>query len=122
MTEKALDAFLAQFSRETRENVLCLRSLILDVFPSASEQIDEKSKLIAYGFGGKGYKSLVFAIMPHMKHVNLMFSKGAKLPDPTGLLSGTGKHARHVRITSEAETLNPALRQLLQDAFQVGLM
>ncbi len=119
MSEKLLDTFLIQFSRETRENVLCLRSLILDVFPSASEQIDEKSKLIAYGFDGKGNKSIVFAIMPHVKHVNLMFSKGVQLLDPTGLLSGTGKHARHVRITSEAETQNPALRQLLLDALKI---
>ena len=119
VTGKALDEFLSQFSRETRENVLCIRSLILDVFPAASEQIDTKSKLIAYGFGGKGNESPVFAIMPHMKHVNLMFSKGAQLPDPTGLLTGTGKHVRHVRITSEAETQNPELRQLLLDALKM---
>jgi hypothetical protein len=54
-----------------------------------------------------------------MKHVNLMFSRGSQFPDPTGLLSGTGKHARHVRITSETETQNLALRQLLLDALKI---
>ncbi len=117
----SLDEFLAHYSRETRENVLCLRQLILDVFHSATEQIDEKSGLIAYGFrGSKGYKGLVFAIMPYRKHVNLMFSKGKQIPDPARLLSGMGKQVRHVRITSEAETQNPALRQLLQEALKLN--
>jgi hypothetical protein len=48
-----------------------------------------------------------------------MFSKGTQIPDPARLLSGTGKQARHVRITSEAETQNPALWQLLQEALKI---
>ncbi len=114
-----LDKFLAQYSRETRENVLCLRNLVLEVFPNSVEQIDPKSGLIAYSYNRKGCKGIVLAIMPHMKHVNLMFSKGIQLPDPTGLLSGTGKQAKHVRITSESEVQNHALRRLLQEALKL---
>ncbi len=114
-----LDIFLAQYSREAREISLCLRKLVLEVFPEALEQIDPKSGIIAYGFN-KTYKGVVCAIAPHMKHVNLMFSRGATLPDPAKLLVGTGKQARHVKITSEAETENPALRQLLQEAIKLG--
>ena len=115
-----LDAFLALFSRETRENVLCLRTLILEVFPQAVEEIDPKSRIVAYGFTQKSYKGWVCAIQPHMKHVNLIFSEGTQIPDPTGLLTGTGKQARHVKIRSEAETQNPALRQLLEEALKLG--
>jgi hypothetical protein len=114
-----LDAFLALYSRETRENVLCLRKLLLEVFPQAVELIDPKSGIIAYSFKTKGNSGLVFAIATHMKHVNLMFSKGAQLADPTKLLAGTGKQARHVKIKSEAETQNLALRQLLEDALKL---
>ncbi len=114
-----LDIFLAQYSREAREISLCLRKLVLEVFPEALEQIDPKSGIIAYGVN-KTYKGVVCAIAPHMKHVNLMFSRGTTLPDPAKLLVGTGKQARHVKITSEAETENPALRQLLQEAIKLG--
>src|SRR5215471_13075016 len=31
-------------------------------------------------------------------HVNVGFFKGAYLPDPAGLLEGTGKHMRHVKL------------------------
>ncbi len=114
-----LNAFLAAYSREAREIALCLRQLVLDVFPNALEQIDPKSGIIAYGFD-KTFKSQVCAIAPHMKHVNLMFSKGAQLPNPYKLLSGTGEQARHVKIRSEAETENPALRVLLREALKLS--
>ena len=116
---EALNAFLAAYSREAREIALCLRTLVLDVFSNAFEQIDPRSGIIAYGFN-KTSEYQVCAIAPHMKHVNLLFINGAQLPDPSKLLSGTGKCARHVRITSEAETENPALRVLLREAFKVG--
>ncbi len=114
-----LDAFLSMYSREAREMALCIRALILEGFPNAAEQIDPKSGIIAYRLSGKSYKSLVFAIAPHMKHVNLMFSKGTQIPDPTNLLVGTGKQARHVKIRSEEQTQNPALRKLLQESLKL---
>ncbi len=114
-----LDAFLAMYSREAREMALCIRTLVLEVFPNAVEQIDPKSSIIAYSYYRKSYKGLVFAIAPHMKHVNLMFSKGTQVPDPTNLLVGTGKQARHVKIKSEEQTQNPALRNLLQEALKL---
>jgi hypothetical protein len=113
-----LDAFLALYSRETRENVLCLRNLLLEVFPEAVEQIDSKTGIITYSTQ-KASQNFVFAIVPHMKHVNLLFSKGAELPDPNKLLTGTGKQARHLKIKSEAETQNPALKLLLQEALKL---
>ncbi len=116
---KPLDTFLASYSREAREIALCLRKFVLEVFPDAVEQIDPKSGIIAYGFD-KTYKGLVCAIAPHMKHVNLMFSRGAVLPDPAKMLVGTGKQARHVKIKSEAETQNPALRLLLEEAVKLS--
>jgi hypothetical protein len=115
-----IDAFLASYSREAREITLCLRKLVLDVFPDAVEQIDSKSGITAYGFDEKSYNGLVCAFAPHMKHVNLMFSKGAEIPDPSKLLNGTGKLARHIKIKSEAETENPALRLLLQEALKLN--
>lgn len=114
-----LNVFLSAYTREAREIALCLRTLVLDVFPDSIEQIDPKSGIIAYGYD-RTYKGLVCAIAPHSKHVNFMFSKGTQLPDPSKLLDGTGKHARHVKIRSEAETQNPALRALLEEAIQLN--
>lgn len=112
MTDQ-LDRFLAAYSRESRENMLCLRKLLLDEFPNADESIDPKTGMITYYRPTEG-KTWVFAITLHMKHINLIFSKGVQLLDPAKLLAGTGKEARHIKIKSEAQTQNPALRQLLR--------
>jgi hypothetical protein len=115
-----IDAFLATYSREAREIALCLRKLILDVFPTGVEHIDSKSAMMTYGFDEKTYKGVVCAIAPHMKHVNLIFIKGNQIPDPSRLLNGTGRLVRHIKIRSEAETENPALRLLLEEALELN--
>jgi hypothetical protein len=114
-----LDAFLAGYSRESRENTLCLRKLVLDLFPNADEQINVKTGLITYSLPQKSSKDWILAIALHMKHINLIFSRGAQLQDPSKLLSGTGLQTRHVKIKSEAETENPALRQILQESLKL---
>ena len=111
---KELDAFLAQFSRESRENTLALRKLLFEVFPNAQEYIRPKTGMITYSRLGKS--DWLFALSLHMKHVNLIFGNGAQLADPSGVLSGTGKEARRVKIKSEAETQNSALHKLLEEA------
>ena len=111
--------FLSSYSREAREIALSLRTLVLDVFPGAMEQVDSKSKIIAY-YLEKSNKSLVCAISPHFKYVNLIFANGTQISDPTNLLFGTGKCVRHVKITSESETINPELRKLLMQAWKLS--
>jgi hypothetical protein len=117
---KQLNAFLASYSREAREIALCLRKLVLEVFPNADEQIDSKTGMIVYSFGRKSCKSWVCAIALHMKWVNLLFSKGSQIPDPSRLLSGTGEQTRHVKIRSDVETEKPALCTLLKEALKLN--
>jgi len=114
-----LDTFLASYSREAREIALCLRILVMNVFPYVTERIDPRAGIISYR-RRKASKDWVFAIAPHMKNVNLLFSKGAHIPDPSKLLVGSGEQTRHVKIKSEAETQNSALRLLLEKALNLG--
>jgi predicted DNA-binding protein (MmcQ/YjbR family) len=51
------------------------------------------------------------------KHVSLGFSDGPRLPDPEGLLEGTGKHSRQLKLKSPADLQRPAVRALLQAAW-----
>jgi hypothetical protein len=45
-----------------------------------------------------------------------MSARGAELPDPAGLLAGTGKRARHVKLRQMEDVEDPALRDLLDAA------
>lgn len=50
-------------------------------------------------------------------HVNIGFFHGAELPDPAGLLEGTGKQGRHVKLTAAATVDASALRALIAAAY-----
>ena len=89
--------------------------LARSVFPDAVTTVDDDN----IGLGqGTGYKGLVFVIAPHRAHVTLGVSGGASMPDPAGLLEGTGKVHRHVKIRSTADLDRPELRALMQAAVE----
>jgi hypothetical protein len=52
-----------------------------------------------------------------ISHVNVGFFHGASLPDPDGLLQGTAKLMRHVKLRPETATNAAALRRLIDVAY-----
>ncbi|MBV8866026.1 MAG: DUF1801 domain-containing protein [Acidobacteriaceae bacterium] len=50
-------------------------------------------------------------------HVNVGFFQGAALPDPHGLLQGTGKFMRHVKLRPGATINRAALNRLINAAY-----
>ena len=54
----------------------------------------------------------------HFGHVNLGFYRGAELPDPAGLLRGTGKRMRHVKLPAGEEVDETALEALIAAAYE----
>lgn len=52
-----------------------------------------------------------------MVHVNVGFFRGAELTDPDGLLEGTGKFMRHVKLKPGSDFDTAALDTLRQGAY-----
>lgn len=50
-------------------------------------------------------------------HVNVGFFFGATLPDPAGLLEGSGKRMRHVKLRPGSDTNEDAVRALIAAAY-----
>ena len=50
-------------------------------------------------------------------HVNVGFFRGAELPDPRGLLEGTGKLMRHVKVRPGDAVESTALLELIDAAY-----
>jgi hypothetical protein len=90
---------------------LCHR--ILTLFPDAVVTVDGND--IGFGFD-TGYRGLVFTVAPARQHVTLGISHGASLPDPAGLLEGTGKVHRHVKIRRPEDLQRPELHDLMATA------
>ena len=113
-----LATFLANYSPEVQSLAREARTLILEVMPNTIELIDPSANLIAYGLD-RGYKGLICGITLFKSYVNIMLAQGASLPDPLGLLKGTGKLARHIKVAQPADLTSPAVRTLLVTAYQL---
>lgn len=50
-------------------------------------------------------------------HVNVGFFQGASLPDPAGLLAGTGKRMRHAKLRPGMHGNDAALHALIEAAY-----
>lgn len=50
-------------------------------------------------------------------HVNVGFFRGAEIADPEGLLEGTGKFMRHVKLRPERDVDPTALTTLIKTAY-----
>jgi hypothetical protein len=106
--EADVDRLLADHTPGIQAIERALRAMIRAAFPDAIEQVDFPDRLIAFGRTMK-IRGLLFAIIAHQGHVNLQLADGATLPDPTGLIEGTGKRIRHVKIRSVEAASSPAV-------------
>jgi hypothetical protein len=118
MTDADLVTLLEPHTPTVRDVFGALRSLTREVMPDATEQVDLPDRLLAFGFGPPGgvrLRAFAAALIPHTAHVNVQLADGAQLPDPTGIVEGTGKRIRHVKCRSLDDVARPALRALLEE-------
>jgi len=70
-------------------------------------------KLARYAVDG----AFVVAIGTFPKHATLFFYRGSELDDSSGLLQGSGKNLRFIRLNAPADALRPAVKRLVRKAF-----
>lgn len=113
-THGTFEQALSGSSSQVKEVAGRLRAMIIDVYPEVVEVPWPKQRIIGYGVGPKKMSEHFCYIGVFKKHVNLGFYYGADLPDPRGLLEGTGKNLRHIKVKNGEEVDQPALRDILQ--------
>jgi len=84
--------------------------------PHIIEEIRLTDRAACYGIPESGETRLFCYIFPCTRWVHLGFYKGINLPDPEGLLQGTGRELRYVKVHSLEETLSSALEELIKAA------
>ena len=117
IANEKIDAFLSQYDEHVFTNALKLREVLLANLPGIIEQIDIPARMIAYCYGQK-YSEMICAMIPSKKGLKLAFYKGNELPDPAGLLEGTGKISRYIVINSDKQIKSAALKKLLSAALK----
>lgn len=92
-----------------------LRRLVRQAAPDASEIV--KWNHIVFQQGGD-----VCYLAPARDHVTFGFFRGASLADPEGLLEGTGKWMRHVKVRSPGDLRKREYRALVEQAANLPRM
>ena len=79
---------------------------------------EEVSEILHDGHPTACVEDAAFAYVNTFKaHVNVGFFHGADIADPDGLLEGTGKNMRHVKIWPETRVNTQALTKLIETAY-----
>lgn len=91
-----------------------------------SSRLGRASPVAIGGPRARGWRTLVSRagrvvafIAPAKDHMNLGFYRGRELPDPHGLLEGSGKDLRHVKARSLEGADEAALARLVRAAFDL---
>ena len=117
-THGTYEETLSGSSDQVKEIAGRLRALISEAYPEVVEVPWPKQKIIGYGVGPRKMSEHFCYIGAYSAHVNLGFYYGADLPDPQGLLEGTGKNLRHIKVMNSEEVDQPALRDILQASLE----
>jgi hypothetical protein len=119
-TSQQVEAFLKKYTPQVASQLRAARRLIRRVVPRGFELVYDNYNALAFGFSPTVKASAaVVSIVAYPKWVTLFFLKGADLPDPSGLLQGSGSRVRSIRLsaprdittTPVAELIDAALRQ-----------
>ena len=118
----SFDDLMSELSDNTSEGVepiaRALRQVILAGYPEAVEVVRLGDGAAAYGVGPKEMSESHVYIKPNKTHVNLGFWHGVGLPDAGGVLEGTGKKMRHVKVRALDDAHSDAVAALIQAALQ----
>jgi len=96
-----------------REIARRLHAMILRLVPSATAKV--KWGNACYYAGERGFASIIET----KAGVNLALP-GATLADPHGLLEGTGKRVRHIKVNTSERAEHPGIAALIREAVNVG--
>jgi Domain of unknown function (DU1801) len=117
-TPPELSEALRRFEPDAQAILIAARSVVLEVIGPCHESIFQIKKIVSvlYGTTEKRMKDNVCLLVVYRNHVNLMFPRGVDLKDPKGLLEGSGKAMRHVKMLRPADVDRPGVRELITQA------
>jgi hypothetical protein len=105
-----IDRFLPEVAKVARGALARMRKLA----PGALELVYDNYNALAIGFSPTERSSDgIFSIALFPPHASLFFLQGAKLPDPTKRLRGSGNVVRHIVLEDLSVFDEPAVQTLI---------
>ncbi len=115
--EAQLAAFLARFTPEIAGLAESALAILRKRLPSANQLVYDNYNALAIGFCPTERPSEgIFSIAVYAGNVNFFFLQGAALPDPDGILKGSGSVVRHIPLKNAKILEEPAVHSLIDVA------
>jgi hypothetical protein len=113
-----LAQLLRRYEPDVQSVAVALRTIVLDEIGPCHEAIFPIKRWISvlYSTTEQRMKDNICLIVVYKEHVNLMFPRGVDLEDPQGLLEGSGKAMRHIKMLSDVDIDGPGVRALIRQA------
>ena len=117
--EETVDELFPITPADVRAILTEIRRMVRATLPDATEIIYHGA--LAYQPDVSRFDPIVY-VAPQNGYVNLGFYYGVGVPDPAGLLEGTGKRMRHTKVRSIQAAQNAALVPLVLEAWRHGIL
>jgi hypothetical protein len=115
--EAQLARFMARFDPAVAGVARQARAILRRQLPAAFELVYDNYNALAIGFSPtEKTPDGIVSVTLYPRWVSLFFLYGATLPDPLGLLQGSGKQVRSIRLGRADVLKTPGVRALLRAA------
>ena len=112
-----MDQIIARLPPEMAALTRAVLAKLRKLLPGAVEMVYDKSSSLVIGFCPTDKPSTVISsIAVYRRWINLYFFEGDTLPDPEGMLRGSGKMVRNIRLTDARDLDRPAVQALIREA------
>jgi len=115
--QKQLAGFIAKFDPSMQRLIRAARKRMRAQLPTASELVYDNYNFFVIGYGpGPRASEAIFSLAAHARGLALCFLQGKGLPDPGGLLRGSGNVVRSIRLETEKVLDRPEVEALIEAA------
>jgi len=113
-----VDGFIEKFESAMTQRIRAVRATLRKRFPTGIELVYDNYNFFVIGYSTTERPSdCIVSLAANSKGVGLSFYYGAYLPDPHGILEGSGTQNRFVRLVEGAATLeDPRVEELIRAA------
>ena len=119
--ETQLDGFMAKYSPEVVVDARRALAFLQARLPTATRLVYDNYNALVIGFGAtEKVGDVILSIALYPRWVTLFFLRGVDLPDPHGLLAGSGAQVRSVRLDPISRLEEPEVGALIDTALAYG--
>jgi hypothetical protein len=119
---RQVDGFIDKFDPSMAKRIREVRAALRKRLPGALELVYDNYNFFVIGYSSSNKLSdCILSFAANSKGIGLHFYYGAELPDPHGILEGSGSQNRFVRLVDGVKTLADArVEALIQAAVDNG--